>query len=217
MTVRDTAIKLRKLGYSYTYISNKTGLAKSTLSYHLSQIHYKPNKITVESIGRARAQSGLTKARAKKQSYIDAKKLAKSDVGRISKRDLFMLGLGVYIGEGSKTHDIIRVVNTDYRVINLFINWLCSVGYTKENFFIRLHLYPDSDVVAAETFWKSKTGLPHDKFQKVCIDRRVIKDKKKSGKYIHGTAHVTVHAYGQKTLGVAFSRRIGAWMKEVLE
>jgi hypothetical protein len=216
MTPREKAIKLRTLGYAYSYISAQTGLSKSTLSYHLREVPYTPNSATIKSVGNARAESGRTKARQKKESFAEAKRVAKFDIGRVSNRDLFMLGLGLYIGEGSKTQDIIRVVNTDYRVINIFIRWLCSMGFTTKNFTVRIHLYPESNIREAQSFWSMKTGLPQGQFQKSCIDRRALKDRKRSGKHTHGTAHVTVRSNGNKSLGVTFSRRIGAWMEEVL-
>jgi hypothetical protein len=216
MKPKEQALKLRTLGYSYSYIKEATGLSKSTLSYHLALVPYTPNKKTIATIGIARATAGLTKARQKKKSFTDAKKDALTDIGHLSQRDLFMLGLGVYIGEGSKTQDIIRVVNSDYRVLNLFMRWLCSLGYSQKNFAIRIHLYPDSNITKAESYWALKTGLPQDQFQTACIDKRAYKDRKRSGIHIHGTAHITVRSNGDKRHGVTFSRRIGAWMEEVL-
>jgi len=217
MVSRELAIKLRIEGYSYSYIATQTGLSKSTLSYHLREIKFTPNKEMLQKLGHARAQAAKTKATQKQASLLLARMKAKKDIGRLTQRDLFMLGLGVYIGEGSKTQDLIRIVNADYRVINLFTRWLCTLGFSKENFTIRLHLYPDSNIKEAELFWVSKTGLARSQFQKVCIDTRVGKDRKRSGKYAYGTAHVTVRSNGVKPLGVAFSRLIGAWMEEVLE
>jgi hypothetical protein len=217
MSAKDTAIKLRERGYSYSHIAKETGLAVSTLSYHLAHIPYTPNKKTINAIGNARIASALTKSLAKRKTLDEAKIKAKKDVGAISSRDLFMLGLGVYIGEGSKTHDITRLVNTDYRVINLYIRWLESFGLKHENFTIRIHLYPDSDIHEAEGFWMKKTGIPKAQFQSVSIDKRVGKDRKKSGVHKYGTAHVTVHSRGNKAFGVALARRIGAYMQEVLE
>ena len=75
----------------------------------------------------------------------------------------------------------------------------------------------DSQQYFLKSYWSAKTGLPQKQFQKACIDRRVNKDRKRSGTNIYGTAHVTVRSNGKKEFGVLFSRRIGAWMKEVLE
>lgn len=213
----EKALKLRKEGYTYSHISVETGLSKSTLSYHLSGIPYVPNKETVLKIGNARARASETKAGQKRNSILAAKEVAHRDIGHLTKRDLFMLGLGVYIGEGSKTQDLIRIVNSDYRVINIFVRWLNMFGFTKKNFTIRIHLYPDSHIQDAELFWMTKTGFSQQQFQKPCIDTRVNKDRKRSGKHTHGTAHVTIRSNGNKAFGVAFSRRIGAWMEEVLE
>ncbi len=217
MSAKDTAIKLRERGYSYNHIAKETGLSVSTLSYHLSQLPYTPNKKTIQTIGRARTAASITKHLSKKKTFDDAKINAKKDIGLISSRDLFMLGLGLYIGEGSKTQDITRLVNTDYRVINVYMRWLETFGLKRENFTIRIHLYPDSNVNEAEEFWAKKTGFPKVQFQKACIDKRVGKDRKRSGVHKYGTAHVTVHSRGNKVFGVKLARRIGAYMQEVLE
>ncbi len=217
MTRKDEAITLRRAGYSYAYIHEKTKLSKSTLSYHLRDIAYTPNRVTIEKIGKARAAAVKSKSDAKRLSVMSARVQARKDIGTLSKRDIFMLGLGVYIGEGSKTQNLIRVVNADYRVINLFITWLKTFGLENKNFRIRLHLYPESNREEAEEFWRKKTGLSKLEFQKACIDARGGKDKKRQGTHPYGTAHVTVSSLGNVLFGVGFSRRIGAWMEEVLE
>jgi hypothetical protein len=217
MTPKKQALKLREKGYSYTYIQEKTKLSKSTLSHLLREVSYTPNSFTRKTIGMARAKSGESKAATKRRSVTAAKDKARVDIGRLSKRDIFMLGIGLYIGEGSKTQNIIRLVNGDVRVINLFITWLASFGYPKSNLVIRIHLYPDSNVAEAESYWALKTGLPPGQFQKAYIDTRGHKDRKRSGTHPHGTAHVTVRSLGDKRFGVGFSRLIGAWMEEVLE
>jgi hypothetical protein len=217
MTPKKQALKLRESGYSYTYIQDKTKLSKSTLSYFLKDVPYKPNAFTLKTIGKARAKSGASKASTKLKSIADARKKALNDISSLSERDIFMLGIGLYIGEGSKTQSIVRVVNSDVRVINLFIRWLSSFDYPKENLSIRIHLYPDSNITEAESYWSLKTGLHPIQFQKACIDRRSQKNRKRSGSHLYGTAHVTVRSLGDIKFGVNFSRLIGAWMEKVLE
>jgi hypothetical protein len=217
MSPKKQAIKLREEGYSYTYIQTKTKLSKSTLSYLLRDVPYAPNAHTIKTTSLAQVKSGLSKANAKRQSITEAKMRAGKDIQELTKRDIFMLGIGLYIGEGSKTQNIIRLVNTDARVINLFIRWLASLGYAKHGLAIRIHLYPDSNVAEAESYWAQKTGLLPNQFQKACIDARAQKDRKRSGTHSYGTAHLTVRSGGDKKFGVDFSRLIGAWMEKVLE
>ena len=54
LLLQKRAIEMRKAGYSYTYIKNKIGVSKSTLSSWLSKIVYIPNKETVNKIKQAR-------------------------------------------------------------------------------------------------------------------------------------------------------------------
>ena len=50
-----------------------------------------------------------------------AKEEARKEIGEITKRDLFMLGIGIYIGEGAKTFDIVRVINADPKIIKFTV------------------------------------------------------------------------------------------------
>ncbi len=217
MSRKDIAIELRKKGYSYSHIQRVTGYSVSTLSYHLSHIPYVPNKETVASIGNALAKSAEVKSQKKVNALLDAKRQAQKDVGILTSRDIFMLGLGIYIGEGSKTQSHVRLVNADPKVLRLYVRWLRMLGLRSENLSVRIHLYPDTPIQEAESYWCKQLGVPLAQFQSPSIDRRVGKDRKRSATHTYGTAHVTVRANGNKSFGVALSRRIGAWMEEVLE
>lgn len=216
--IRERIFKLRKDGYSYNYISSKTGVSKSTLSGWLAGVPYQPNQITIEKIGKARAASGHAKARQKLQSFESAERRAKSDIGKISKRDLFMIGIGIYIGEGTKTNDIVRVINADPKIIRFIIGWFEQVcGLVRENFRIRLHLYPDNNIENCIHFWSEISGIPVHQFQKTQIDLRENKKMSKRGKLPHGTAHLSIRSNGKKEFGVFLARRINAWIGEVLK
>ena len=217
-TIREQVFKLRKQGYSYSYISKNTGVTKSTLSGWLSGVYYKPNKEMVEKIGKARSASSYKKSQQKIESISKAENEAKKEIGKLSKRDLFMLGIGIYIGEGTKTHDIIRVINSDPKIIKLAIKWfreVCGLGI--DNFRIRIHLYPDNNIEECLRFWSRNSGIPLIQFQKTQIDLRKNKKKFKRGKLPYGTAHLAIKSNGVKEFGVLLARKINGWMKEVLK
>ena len=217
-TLRERAVYLRKAGFSYRYIKKEVDVSLGTLSEWLSKIPYTPNIETIERIGKARVASMLSKYRMKEESIRSAHEQAKSDIGNISKRDIFMLGIGIYIGEGSKTHNIIRLVNSDPRIIRFSINWFKQVcGFQNDNFRIRLHLYPDSDVQKCLSFWSKELNMALPLFQKTQIDIRGDKKVKKIGKLPFGTAHLSIRGKGKKEHGVFLSRRINGWIKEVLK
>ena len=208
---KETALILRKQGFAYSYISKRTGLSKSTLSDWLSEVPYRPNQQTVKRIGKAIAAANAKKIRARQEETEEIRRDALLEIGEMSKRDVFMYGLGLYLGEGSKTQDITRVVNSDPDVIYLAITWFYGLGVLREQFTIRIHLYPDSDIEKSLQFWSRATTIPRSQFSKVQIDTRLNKRKYKAGKLPYGTAHLTVRGLGRKEFGVVFARKIQAW------
>src|SRR3989344_4399304 len=131
-STRELAVTLRKEGFAYSHISEKTGLSKSTLSEWLSKIPYAPNQQTIERVGKAIAASNARKTQIRQEETEKVRRAAFLDIGKISKRDLFMFGLGLYLGEGSKTYEITRVVNSDPDVIRLAIAWFYGLGVSRK-------------------------------------------------------------------------------------
>jgi hypothetical protein len=217
MHAKVKAVALRKQGYSYTEIAKRTGLSKSTLSYHLSHIPYVPNPKMVQKVGAARIAAARTHRKKKLATLSAAASKANTMIGSPSKRDILMLGIGLYIGEGSKTNDIVRLVNADADVLRLYLTWLFQLGVQVENIRLRLHIYPSVNKAEAEYFWLQSLALPESCLQRTLIDTRVNKVAKRQGAKPFGTAHVTVIANGNQVLGVRFARLIGALSKKVLE
>ncbi len=120
---RKEALRLRRSGHSYTDISSRTGVSKSTLSDWLSSVPYAPNNETIKRIGGAIAAANAKKTLIRQKKTQKIKEDAYQEIGRISKRDLFLFGLGLYLGEGGKTHDIVRVTNSDPMVIRAAVAW----------------------------------------------------------------------------------------------
>ncbi|MDP1707104.1 MAG: hypothetical protein Q8L30_00910 [bacterium] len=215
LSIREKALALRRSGFSYKYISSETGLSKSTLSGWLTEIPYTPNEETVATFGKARAAASARRAELRQKSIQEIRRVATKDIGGISRRDLFMFGLGLYMGEGCKTNSQIRVMNSDQRVIHVMITWFRMLGVEKRQIKLRLHLYPDNDVKQCLQFWSRTTSIPVSQFQKHQIDRRVDKKAKMRRKLPFGTAQLTVQGGGRKEYGVLFFRKIQLWNEAV--
>ncbi len=217
LNLREQALKLRKEGYSYRYIKDKVGVSLGTLSEWLFHVKFSPNQETLERIGKARVAAMLSKHKKKEEQIKRALSLAKKDIGSVTERDVFMLGLGIYIGEGSKTHNNIRVINADPRVIRFVIVWFKSkLQFKNENFRVRLHLYPDNNEEECLSFWSKKLNIPRSLFLKSQIDLREGKKSKKVRKLPYGTAHLSIRSNGNEEHGVFLARRIAGWIDEVL-
>ncbi len=215
LSIREKALALRKDGYSYKYISSQTGLAKSTLSGWLTEVPYSPNKETVTAFGKARAAASARRAELRQRSIQEIRKIAAEDIGKISRRDLFMFGLALYLGEGCKTNSQIRMINSDPHIIKATIYWFKMLGVEKKQFRLRMYLYPDSDVKQSLQFWSRTTSIPVSQFQKHQVDTRIDKKAKKRRKLPFGTVQLTVQSRGRKEYGVLFFRKIQLWNEAV--
>lgn len=215
--IKQKAIKLRKEGYSYNYIIKHVPVAKSTLSEWLHDTPFIPNKYTIETIKKANIASGNYKHQVRVESLKKAEIQAMKDIGVLSKRDIMMLGLGIYIGEGGKTSNITKITNSDPKIIKFAIKWFTtSFNVNTRQFKIRLHLYPDNDEKECLEYWSKQTKIPTNQFFKSSIDIRTNKKKQSHGKLPFGTAHMTVQGLGSKDFGAYLHRRIMAWINLVL-
>lgn len=217
LEIKQKAIDLRKRGYSYNYIIKHVPVAKSTLSDWLHNIPFTPNKYTLETIGKARIASGEYKHQTKVVSLKRAELQAKIDIDKLSDRDILMLGLGIYVGEGCKTHNITKITNSDPKIIKFAIKWFVNCfGINIRQMKIRLHLYPDNDEIKCIKYWSEQTNISPSKFFKSSIDRRINKKQSNNRKLPFGTAHMTVQSLGNKDFGAYLHRRIMALINRVL-
>jgi len=210
---KQNAIELRKKGMSYSLISNQLSISKSTLSNWLKDLPYSPNKQVLDRIRHGQGTYGLRRRQIRLDEISELKLQGIAEVGEMSKRDLWMIGLGLWIGEGSKTMEQIRLVNSDPRVIRLFIRWLREIcGLKDENITIAMHLYPDSNELLSMSYWMDITKLPREQFRKTQIDRRLDKKVLKTGKTPYGTLHVTVISNNNSEKGVRLYRKMMGWV-----
>jgi len=216
-SIKEKAIEYRKRGYSYSMISEKLGLSKSTLSDWLREIPYKPNKKVLRRIKLGQMKSAQFKHDQRMADIKRMKMLAKKELGRLTKRDLWLLGIGLYLGEGTRLEERVRIINSDPEIIKLAIKWFKEIcGLTTKNFTIAIHTYPDNNIQETINFWSKVTGIPKRQFGKTQIDKRSNKSSKKRRKLPYGTAHLTVRANGKRGFGVSLHRRIMGWIESVI-
>lgn len=217
-TIKKEAFKLRNSGHSYNLISQKLGVAKGTLSFWFKDKPFVPNKTVLKRIKLGPFISGKIRHERKLNSINEIKKAAKIELGKISERDLWILGIGLYIGEGSKTYEDVRIVNSNPEIIKLAVHWfktICKIN--NKNLALTIHLYPDSNIDKALKYWSDLTSVPLNQFRKSQIDKRENKSWKKRNKLPYGTADLSVKSQGNPEFGVKLHRKIIGWIEGVLE
>ena len=217
-SLKNRAADLRRRGWSYNIIASRLGMGKSTLSHWLREIPYQPNRTVIERIRLGPARSAANKAQRKLEHIRSLKIDGRREIGTISDRDLLLFGLGLYMGEGTKLYEDVRVVNSDPQVIRVAMEWLRrSCGVPNQNFAAVVHAYPDSSPTASIKYWARLTDIPQDQFERVQIDRRLNKSNNKRRRLPYGTLHVKVYSRGDSRFGVALHRRIMGWLEAAYE
>ena len=187
---KQKAIDLRLSGKSYSQIKEVLDVNKSTLSNWLSKYPLSNEKIKeLRDWSSKRIEHfRQTMAEKKKDKLEKAFSRAKKDISKLSSRDLFIGGLFLYWGEGSKRDKGgISFTNTNPFMIKFFIKWLEQAGFKSDSLKVNLHLYSDMDQMEEIKFWSRELKISKDQFR-----RPYVKDKKSSEiSYKNGFGHGT--------------------------
>jgi hypothetical protein len=193
---KDNAIKLRLRGKSYSQIKKAINVSKSTLSYWLRDYPLSEERIreirdkNPRRIEKYRATRLRQKQERLNKVYLEEKK----KILPFNKRDLFIAGLFLYWGEGTKTTITqISVSNTNPAVIKFFIKWLVEfLSVPQEKIKIYLHLYNDMDINKEINFWSKELRISKKQFRKPYIKASSKQFVAYKSKFNHGTCNAIV-------------------------
>ncbi|MEK7093536.1 MAG: hypothetical protein AAB927_03580 [Patescibacteria group bacterium] len=191
---RAAARTLRKQGKSYSEIKESLGVSKSTLSGWLRDMPLSEKRIReLRALSPRRIERFRETMRKKRDLHLaDSYSKAARDIGTLSKRDIFIAGLHLYWGEGTKSAPgRVAIANTDPDVIKAFMRWLHSMGVSNRRIRARLHLYQDMDVRSETYFWSLWLGLPISQFRKPHIKNTSRAGQSYKGSYGHGTCDLS--------------------------
>ena len=192
------AIKLRKEGKSYSQIQDIIKISKGTLSEWLKDYPLSRERlIKLRDKNPKRIENYRNTCQKRRKNILEESyNKVKKDIGKFSRRDLFIAGLFMYWGEGSKTFNTATSIsNTDPAVLKLFIKWLNSLGVEKKDLRVKLHLYSDMDIKKETKFWIDELLIPISQFRKPYIKKSDFKDITYSkGKFGHGTCNVLFYS-----------------------
>jgi hypothetical protein len=88
-------------------------------------------------------------------------------VGTLSDEALFVAGIALHAGEGSKTDGEVRFSNSDPEMVRLFCTWFRRFFDVDEaRIRGRLYLHQGFDLDAAEAFWSTLASIPTTQFHK---------------------------------------------------
>jgi hypothetical protein len=199
---KDIAQNMRRRGASISHIAKKLKVSKSTVSIWCKDITLSPSQIEhIAQTSKHHATLALLMASEKQravrmQNTNLATQKGKESVGTLTKRDIFMVGLGLYWGEGyKKGSQEFGFTNSDSAMILFYIEWLRSVFNIKtEDMILRvsinaLHAHRINDV---ESYWSHLTGIPKTQFTKTSLIKTTSKKVYKNTEEHFGTLRIKV-------------------------
>ncbi len=191
----EKALILRKQGQSYSQIRKILKVSKSTLSLWLRDYPLPKQRIrelrdwNEQRIEKCRETKRKKKEERLKKIYNEQKRF----IFPLTKRELYLAGLFLYLGEGSRFKEaMLSVSNTNPSVIKFFINWLVkSLNVPKNRLKIHLHLYQDMNISKEIKFWSEILNFPISQFNKPYIKKTSAKNINHKGSFGHGTCNVS--------------------------
>jgi len=192
----EKALVFRKQGKSYSQIKKILKVSKSTLSLWLRNHPLSEQRIrelrdwNEQRIEKCRE----TKRKKKEQRFKNFYREQKRIIFPLNHRELYLVGLFLYWGEGTKSRPTeLSVSNTDPSIIKFFITWFTKLlKIPKEKLKIHLHLYEDMDIKKEIQFWVKILKMPIKQFMKPYIKKSSSKAINHKGGFGHGTCNLRV-------------------------
>jgi len=223
MKQKEKAISLRKRGKTYSEILKKVPVAKSTLSLWLRDVGLA--KKQKQRISKKRREAQIRGGKARYDERVERTQSifndAKKDVGRLTKKDLWLMGTMLYWAEGSKekAHNIggarLEFMNSDPYMIAVYMRWLREVlNVVNSDIVVSIYIHKNSkhreeDVIRYWAYWAgvSKSQITYIYYKK--HNPKTI--RKNTNEDYYGALRVVVRR------SVYLNRKVAGWIRAINE
>ena len=220
--LKNQAIVLRKKGKSYKEIRKLVPVSKSTLGLWFRSV--KLSKIQLQTLTKKKLEGARRGGLARKLTRLkitqEIVKTSKVEVGHLSGREFWLVGLALYWAEGSKARvknpsQGITFSNSDPKMLKFFLKWVLQVLKIPEQkiiFELYIHHTYYSKINKIRRYWADIFSLPLSKFDRIYYKKNRIKrlrDGLENG--YNGLVRIRVLA------STNLNRRVFGWTEGVCE
>ncbi|MAG59168.1 hypothetical protein CMO96_00020 [Candidatus Woesebacteria bacterium] len=211
------AIRLRKEGESIKDIASLLSVSPSIVSLWVRHIQLSPMqeqrlaKKALNALQRGRKKALIIQQKERRRKKNRLIKEALREIGKLSKRDIFVVGIALYWAEGFKKDNRLGFANSDPKMIKLFLKWLKIVGVPKENIRLRvgLNISHKERVGKVQKYWEKQTSITTTQFQKPFFQKFKWKRQFPNPEEYFGV--LRIRAINQGPLFI----KIHAWIEEL--
>ncbi|MBI2122471.1 MAG: hypothetical protein HYT98_05160 [Candidatus Sungbacteria bacterium] len=199
------AITLRLRGKSYNEIRKILNIpSKGTLSYWFRNFTLTPatRKRLAHNMALAQKRGLLQFNQDRTKSILEENKKIRMDaikeIGVLSPRELLLIGVALYWGEGTKSENnnspAVILTNSDPRLIAVYIRFVREVlNVAEEKIKAGIQIHPHINQKSARHFWSKITKLPENRFFIIKQVSRASKFKRPKRSLPYGTISIRVH------------------------
>ncbi|MFC8566798.1 hypothetical protein ACFUIW_13680 [Streptomyces sp. NPDC057245] len=210
--MRDRARELRLQGWTYDRIQVELGCSKSSISLWVRDLPKPERRKRTREEASAIARRGWEATlRAREESRQQTRRQAATEMGKLTDRELFVVGVALYWAEGCKSkpysrRERVSFVNSDPDVISLFMDWLRLLGVDPASVRFAVQIHESADVTGAESYWARHVGVSTADLMKTTLKRHNPRtNRKNTSESYRGCLRIDVRD------GAELYRRIEGW------
>lgn len=217
------AVALRRQGKTYREIRAQVPVAKSTISLWLREVGLA--KEQKQRITEKRIAGQKKGAAAKKQQRVERMgkiiEEARKEVGELSKRELWLIGVALYWAEGHKEKEYapgtpIHFSNSDPAMLRVSIRFMRAIfNINDDDFIFSVYIHKSAlhKVEEARSYWAKELGFPRSFFSKIIIKKtfRSKRSRRKDTALYFGQMRVSMRSSS------GLLRKITGWTKGIID
>ncbi|MFE1776188.1 hypothetical protein [Streptomyces sp. NPDC059008] len=184
--LREKARELRRQGMTYDQIQVELGCSKSSISLWVRDLPKPaPRRTPAEQARLAVRKRWEHELAVRDEERQRRKTTAHNEIGTLTDRELFLVGVGLYWSEGTKSkpharRETVTFINSDPDMIVLYLAWLGLLGVESERLRFHVMVHENADVAAVEQYWADLVRIDASTLGKTTLKKHNPKTVRKN-------------------------------------
>jgi transcriptional regulator with XRE-family HTH domain len=195
------ARKLRRTGKSIKQIAKLLKVSVSTASLWCRDVELTDKQIEnlrkrqTDPFYGKRLDYYLKKKKEFNIKLLNLKNEGIKSIGKLTKREIFLIGIALYWGEGFKKDSLVGLATLDVNIAKFFIFWLNkSFGISTKDLILRItaNITYKSKISVLGKYWSKELKIPISQFSKPFFQNTKWKKEYENKENYHGVLRIRV-------------------------
>jgi tmRNA-binding protein len=201
MKLKYLAIEMRKKGTPIKQIARNLKISTSTASLWCKEVQLTQSqiaeleKISHDPLYGRRLEYSQALRKEKEKRILLLKNEGMNEIGTLNKRELFLVGVSLYWGEGFKKDSQLGFSNSNPAMLKLFIHWLetcCNITTDRLKVRVGLNINYLKEEDRIKQYWSDTLNIPLSQFQKTFYQKVVMKKEYTDKSNYYGVIRIRI-------------------------